>query len=110
MKRGPDPLTNHLKESESSEERNTRRGHAGLQGETLLDRGPAHWRRWGFFFLTAPLAITSYHTNKTASPRHLLAPAAMITGPDRNRRHGIVSAMPRPSCRAAGGLRWPPES
>ena len=29
MKRGPDSLTNHLKESEFSEERNTRRGPAG---------------------------------------------------------------------------------
>ncbi|EJK66459.1 hypothetical protein THAOC_12624 [Thalassiosira oceanica] len=34
----------------------------------------------------------------------------MITGPDWNRRHGIVSALSRPSCRAAGGLRRPPES
>ena len=65
---------------------------------------------WGFFFLTAPLAITSYHTNKTRPQRHLLAPAAMITDADTNRSHGIVSALSRPSCRAAGGLRRPPES
>ncbi|EJK58805.1 hypothetical protein THAOC_21039, partial [Thalassiosira oceanica] len=37
-------------------------------------------------------------------------PAAMITDADTNRSHGIVSALPRPSCRAAGGLRRPPES
>ncbi|EJK51511.1 hypothetical protein THAOC_29311, partial [Thalassiosira oceanica] len=30
--------------------------------------------------------------------------------PDRSRRHGIVSALPGPSCRAAGGLWRPPES
>ena len=47
---------------------------------------------------------------KHASPRHLLAEPTMIMGPDRNRRHGIVSALPRPSCRAAGGLWRPPES
>ncbi|EJK66948.1 hypothetical protein THAOC_12078, partial [Thalassiosira oceanica] len=42
--------------------------------------------------------------------RHLLAPAAMITDADTNRSHGIVSALSRPSFRAAGGLRRPPES
>ncbi|EJK51908.1 hypothetical protein THAOC_28876, partial [Thalassiosira oceanica] len=35
---------------------------------------------------------------------------AMITDADTNRSHGIVSALSRPSCRAAGGLRRPPES
>ena len=34
----------------------------------------------------------------------------MITGPDRNRRHIIVSALSLRSRRAAGGLRWPSES
>ncbi|EJK47183.1 hypothetical protein THAOC_34118 [Thalassiosira oceanica] len=37
-------------------------------------------------------------------PRHLLAPVAMIKDADTNRSHGIVSALPRPSCRATGGL------
>ncbi|EJK50943.1 hypothetical protein THAOC_29943, partial [Thalassiosira oceanica] len=47
---------------------------------------------------------------KHAAPRHLLAPPEMITGADTNRRHGIVSALSRRSCRAAGGSRRPPES
>ncbi|EJK46015.1 hypothetical protein THAOC_35341 [Thalassiosira oceanica] len=34
----------------------------------------------------------------------------MITGADTNRRHGIVLALSRRSCRAAGGSRRPPES
>ena len=34
----------------------------------------------------------------------------MITGPDRNRHHRIISALSLLSCRAAGGLRRPSES
>ena len=53
--------------------------------------------------------LTTIRT-KHASPRHLLAAPTMITGPDRNRRHMIASAMSRRSLRAAGGLRRPSES
>ena len=47
---------------------------------------------------------------KHTSTRHLLAALTMITGPDRNRRHRIVSSFSWPSCRAPGGLRRPSES
>ena len=48
--------------------------------------------------------------NKTRRPRPLPTSTTMITGPDRNRRHRIVSALSLRSRRAAGGLRRPSES
>ena len=64
----------------------------------------------GFFFLTAPLAITSYHTNKTRLAEAPFGPGGDDNGPGLEpppqNRIGIVMAL----CRAAGGLRQPPES
>ena len=48
--------------------------------------------------------------NKTRQPRPLSNSTAMITVPDRNRRHMIVSALSLRSRRATGGLRRPSES
>ncbi|EJK68458.1 hypothetical protein THAOC_10364 [Thalassiosira oceanica] len=59
--------------------------------------------------LSCPWASARAHLptiqTKHAALRHLLAPPEMITGADTNRRHGIVSALSRRSCRAAGGSR-----
>ncbi|EJK45360.1 hypothetical protein THAOC_36027, partial [Thalassiosira oceanica] len=59
---------------------------------------------WAACILFLPYEQNTPH----ASPRNLLAQLVMMTGPDRNRRHGIVSALPRLSCRAAAG-RWKAE-
>ncbi|EJK47476.1 hypothetical protein THAOC_33794 [Thalassiosira oceanica] len=51
----------------------------------------------GLFFLTALLAITSYHTNKTHLAEAPFGPAGNDNGPGleyRSRRHGIVSSLP----------------
>ena len=54
--------------------------------------------------------LPNYIRTKQAAPRHLLAPLAMITGPDQSHHHMITSAMSRRSCRAAGSLRRPSET
>ena len=61
--------------------------------------------RW---LLKALLATIDRERNIDPTP--LPASETMITGPDRSRRHMIVSAMSRAPCRAAGGLRRPSES
>ncbi|EJK68008.1 hypothetical protein THAOC_10865 [Thalassiosira oceanica] len=67
----------------------------------------------GFFFLSAPLAITSYHTNKTRLAEAPFGPAGDDNGPGSEpppHDDMIASAMSRRSRRAAGGLRRPSES
>ena len=51
-----------------------------------------------------------YDRAKNTDPRSLSTSTTMITGPDRNRRHMMVSALSLPSRRATGGLRRPSES
>ena len=58
----------------------------------------------------ALLALPSKQGTKHDAPRPLSTSTTTITGPDRNCRHRITSAMPWPSRRAAGGLRRPSES
>ena len=56
------------------------------------------------------LSYLRYDRSKNTDPRSLSTSTATITGPDRNRRHRIVSALSLRSRRAAGGLRRPSES
>ena len=56
------------------------------------------------------LSYLRYDRSKNTDPRSLSTSTTMITGPDRNRRHRIVSALSLRSRRAAGGLRRPSES
>ena len=56
------------------------------------------------------LSYLRYDRSKITDPRSLSTSTATITGPDRNRRHRIVSSLSLPSSRAAGGLRRPSES
>jgi len=62
-------------------------------------------------FLSGPIndTATYYDRERTKhdESRSLSTSTAMITVPDRNRRHRIASALPWRSCRAAGGLRRP---
>ena len=51
------------------------------------------------------LAYLRYDRSKNTDPRSLSTSTATITGPDRNRRHRIVSALSLWSRRAASGLR-----
>ena len=55
------------------------------------------------------LSYLRYDRSKNTDPRSLSTSTATITGPDRTRRHRIVSALSLPSRRAAGGLRQPSE-
>ena len=54
--------------------------------------------------------LVRYDRSKNTDPRPLSTSTTTITGPDRNRRHMIVSALSLPSRRATGGLRRPSES
>ena len=61
-------------------------------------------------FLRHRLSYLRYDRSKNTDPRSLSTSTATITGPDRNRRHRIVSALSLQSRRAAGGLRRPSKS
>ncbi|EJK77110.1 hypothetical protein THAOC_01080 [Thalassiosira oceanica] len=95
-----------------------RRGrYAGQRPRRWTRQSTVEGGRRGLFFLTAPLAITSYHTNKT---RLAEAPFGLVGDdngpglepPPRN-RIGIATAFVpsrRRSPAVSGGLRRPPES
>ena len=75
------------------------------------------WRRLGVdVFLRHRYAVESspsylrYDRSKNTDLMSLSTSTTMITGPDRNRRHRIVSALSLRSRRAAAGLRRPSES
>ena len=75
----------------------------------------SRWRRRipSTSFGLPKLTWLRYDRPKNTDPRSLSTSTAMITGPDRNRRHRIVSALSAlslRSCRAAGGIRQPSES
>ena len=76
--------------------------------------GPStsRWRRRipSTSFCGRKLSYLRYDRSKNTDLRSLSTSTATTTGPDRNRRHRIVSALSLRSSRAAGGLRRPSEN
>ena len=93
----------------STEDPKTMALTAGIRG---IGPSASCWRRRipSTSLCCRKLYYLRYDRAENTDPRSLSTSTTMITGPDRNRRHMIVSALSLPSRRATGGLRRPSES
>ena len=82
---------------------------AGIQG---IGPSASCWRRRipSTLLCGRKLYYLRYDRAKNTDPRSLSTSTTMITGPDRNHRHMIVSTLSLRSRRATVGLRRPSES
>ena len=106
----PRPLAYEMRNSMMQCRMEDLKTSAHISGIRAIMPSTSRWRRRipSTSFCGRKLSYLQYDRAKNIGRRSLSTSTTMITGPDRNRRHRIVSALSLRSCQATGGLRRPP--